>query len=101
MIGIETKFKIAAVLKGKKGLKDLALHHYREAELRSGFNPPNLVSFSPDKKGDFLLFLVREADGRFAPTSGQTDPALYSVQKLGPSEGCRIEIDLSGDDGKK
>ncbi len=52
---------------------------------------PVLVTFEPptrDKDGTlvsakrFLLFLVREADGRFAPVSGQKDPGEISVQEI-------------------
>src|SRR5262245_45545882 len=62
--GIETKFTVAVVLKGDKTVKELMLHHYRlikEVAMRSG---PMLVTFDPAKRQSFLLFLVREADGK-------------------------------------
>ena len=52
---------------------------------------PVLVTFEPPTRGKdgtlvsakrFLLFLVREADGRFAPVSGQKDPGEISVQEI-------------------
>ena len=45
---------------------------------------PNLLHFdsSGEYSGDYLLFLVRESDGRYAPASGQVDPAITSVQVL-------------------
>jgi hypothetical protein len=96
-IGVETRFRIAGVLKGDKRLKEFTLHHYREKDLSgTAFNGPNLLFFDPGEKGQFLVFLRREADGRYAPTSGQTDPALYSVRSLGPARGIRLEVIPSG-----
>ena len=36
----------------------------------------------PETSGRFILFLKLESDGRYAPVSGQTDPALFDVVKL-------------------
>ena len=41
------------------------------------------VSFDPAKKRTYLLFLVREPDGRYAPAFGQADPGLYGISVLG------------------
>lgn len=82
-IGVETQFKVSAVLKGDKALKNLVLHHYRAPKPDVSYlNGPNLVSFDTSKKRSFLIFLVREADGRYAPTSGQTDPAHFAVHAI-------------------
>ena len=77
VIGVETKWTVSAVLKGGP-MKELVLHHYRV----NGFdapNGPNLVSFvltanPPGAQRSYILFLVREADGRYAPVVGQIDP---------------------------
>jgi hypothetical protein len=45
-------------------------------------NGPELLSFESKGSTLYLLFLVRERDGRYAPVTGQTDPALYSVIRL-------------------
>ena len=83
VIGMETKFRVSAVLKGERSLKDFVLHHYRETNM-SG-SPASegvaLVTFDPAEPASFLLFLVHEPDGRYAPFN-QTDPGLLSVQKL-------------------
>jgi hypothetical protein len=84
VVGVETTFRVSAVLKGDKGLKQFVLHHYREAKPQPTINGPALVAFDSSKKTSFLLFLVREADGRYAPTGGQTDPGFFSVHALGP-----------------
>jgi hypothetical protein len=44
-----------------------------------------LVFFDPadiSKRSSYLLFLVRERDGRYAPTGGQTDPGHKAVLKV-------------------
>jgi hypothetical protein len=84
VIGVETKFTVSAVLKGNKALKDIVLHHYRTPDgtnIPNVPNGPSFVSFAPAGNPTlipraYILFLVREADGRYAPVVGQTDPGL-------------------------
>ncbi|HWB08700.1 MAG TPA: hypothetical protein VG826_05735 [Pirellulales bacterium] len=78
VVGVETKFTVSAVLKGDKKTEAFVLHHYRDD---GGLVPngPCLVSFDPEKKRTYLLFLVREDDGRYAPTFGQVDPAVCGI----------------------
>ena len=81
--GVETHFQISAVLKGEKNLKDFTLHHYRGSKPDIAYqNAPHLLSFDPSKKHPYILFLIREADGRYAPTSGQTDPAYFAAHAI-------------------
>jgi hypothetical protein len=84
VIGVATDFKTIFVLKGQK-LDRFVLHHYRLPKSDvAPINGPALVAFNP-KPLDwpaYLLFLVRERDGRFAPVDGQTDPRLFSVKQL-------------------
>jgi hypothetical protein len=82
-VGLSTEFDISVVMKGDKSLKKCVLHHYRLA------NPKEIViygrmlpSFDPKQYTRFLLFLRRDADGRYSPVSGQTHTALFSVLKL-------------------
>jgi hypothetical protein len=83
VIGLSTEFAISLVVKGDKSVKKLTLHHYRLADPEQGTkNGPHLAAFDPKQHTRFLLFLHREADGRYSPVSGQTDPALSSVVKL-------------------
>ena len=86
--GVETEFTVAAVLKGDKALKRFVLHHYRSSDAPPKRRPdgPGLIFFTP--AGDptisprtFILFLLREADGRYAPVVGQTD-AYAAVREL-------------------
>jgi hypothetical protein len=86
-IGVETVFAVAAVLKGEKTTKHLTLHHYREVQTDEGeMNGPDLVFFDPSYTlHSYLMFLVHESDGRFAPTGGQTDPGYKAISQL-PAE---------------
>lgn len=82
VIGVETRFTVDAVLKGDAGLKDFVLHHYRpEPQGMMVPNGPSFVAFVSAEPPmsfprSYVLFLVREADGRYAPVVGQTDPGL-------------------------
>lgn len=85
-VGVETRFTVCAVLKGEADLREFTLHHYREAQTESSeVNGPGLVYFNPSSSTgsrSYLLFLVREADGRYAPVGGQTDPNLGSISPI-------------------
>jgi hypothetical protein len=84
-IGVETLFAVSAVLKGEATVKQFTLHHYREAQISTVLDGPYLVSFDPldiSKRSSYLLFLVREPDGRFAPIGGQTDPGDKAISRL-------------------
>ena len=82
-VGLSTQFDISVVLKGDKHLKKCVLHHFRLTNPKEMMiDGPMLASFDPKQHTRFLLFLHREADGRYAPVSGQTDPTMFSVQKL-------------------
>ncbi|MDZ4815676.1 MAG: hypothetical protein SGI71_05370 [Verrucomicrobiota bacterium] len=83
VVGLSTEFDIRVVMKGDKSVKKVTLHHYKLADPQEWMrNGPNLASFDPKQKTRFLLFLHREADGRYSPVSGQVDPAWFSVIKL-------------------
>lgn len=84
VIGVETRFTVSAVLKGDKALKNFVLHHYRTADgtnIPHVPNGPSFVSFPPvgnpsSVQRTYILFLLRGADGRYAPVVGQSDPGL-------------------------
>jgi len=83
-VGVETVFTVLAVLKGNSAIKRFTLHHYREADSSGapGIGGPLLVKFDPSDvsaRGSYLMFLVREPDGRFAPVGGQTDPGMQAI----------------------
>jgi hypothetical protein len=84
VLGVNTEFEVRLVFKGQDAIKKFTLHHYKLADQQQTFvNGPHLVAFdSKPWPNSFLLFLVRERDGRYAPVTGQTDPALYSVIQL-------------------
>jgi hypothetical protein len=79
--GVETTFDVLTVLKGERATKTLVLHHFKLAKPGVGFNDPMLVSFKPQDKKRYLMFLQKEADGRYVAVCGQTDPA-YSIKEL-------------------
>jgi hypothetical protein len=83
VIGVTTEFRSALILKGPKTVKAFQLHHYRYEFERDEavVDSPNLVRIGPNHPA-FLLFLVKEADGRYAPVTGQTDPAVISVLRI-------------------
>jgi hypothetical protein len=82
VIGVETRFTVSAVLKGDKALRDFVFHHYRTTygpNISHLPNGPSFISFDPAANPTipprtFILFLLREADGRYAPIVDQTDP---------------------------
>jgi hypothetical protein len=85
VIEVLTKFESRIVFKGPKGLSKFLLHHYRyrsEAEEFGVANNAQLVKINPGEHPAFLLFLVKERDGVYAPFGGQTDPAALSVLDL-------------------
>ena len=84
VIGVTTEFKTCLILKAAKKMATFGLHHFRypsENDRIDIADGPNLIQIGPYNPV-FLLFLVQEADGRFAPVTGQIDPASYSVLKL-------------------
>jgi hypothetical protein len=87
LTGVETKFAVRAVLKGKLDGDTLKLLHFR----LKGMMPPNgpmLVTFPTAKEAkgqaarEHLLFLKHRTDGRFEPVAGQVD-SILSVRQLG------------------
>jgi hypothetical protein len=77
-IGVETVFAVSAVLKGKATVKQFTLHHYREAKASNALDGAILVRFDPSdmsKRSSYLLFLVREPDGRLLQSAVRLTPA--------------------------
>ena len=80
-IGVVTDFQTLLVLKGQKQDR-FVVHHYRLPDSDVAIiNGPVLVKFNPGHH-EYLLFLARERDGRFAPVGGQTDPGAFAVKQL-------------------
>jgi hypothetical protein len=93
VIGVETKFTVASVLKGDKNLKNFTLHHYRPDGVWVP-NGPTFISFDPSAElrsdvpavtATYILFLTKEPDSRYASSAGQVDPGL-AIRKVGASE---------------
>jgi hypothetical protein len=83
--GVTTECQALHVLKGPK-LKKFKFHHYRDASRRAPnvvvMGGPTGISFDIPKNHRYLMFLVRETGGRFAPFAGQTDVEDISVQEV-------------------
>ena len=77
--GVETSFKVLTVLKGDGDTKQLVLHHFALASAPARLGGPFVVSFKPEGKKQFLMFLQKEADGRYVAVSGQTDPEISVI----------------------
>ena len=75
-VDMETTFEVSAVLKGAMEGKRLVMVHLREErpEIASR-GGAELVAFDPAARKEYLLYLKREADGRYSAVVGQTDPA--------------------------
>jgi len=83
VIAVATELEASVIMKGEKTTNQFVLHHYRLAHPDQPVaNGPNLVAFNPKAHHSFLLFLKKEGDGRYAPVTGQQDPALVSVVRL-------------------
>jgi len=91
VVGVISEFQTLAVFKGNKRDRFI-LHHYRLPKSNIAIvNGPSLINFKPlQSHQTYLLFLLRERDGRFAPIAGQTDLDL-SVQECGRRAKCLNE----------
>jgi len=95
-LGVNTTFKIEAVLKGKPAADSIKVLHFKLHDGQLIGSGPLLVSFrlKPirlDLKDahvtlgapEYMLFLKAGNDGRYEPVSGRIDPEL-SVRELYP-----------------
>ncbi len=82
VVAVSTEFEARVVMKGDKATTKFVLEHYRLANPGTVVNGPSFVAFDSKAHQSFLLFLKKEADGRYTPVTGQRDPALFSVIKL-------------------
>lgn len=108
LVGVDSRFRVLAVLKGKHKAKELVLFHFRTKKQpqqgrRAIVNPgtrttrkevqtpdldgPCLVSFDPAKKRTrYLIFLTARPDGRYECVSGQIDPNLSVAHLEGSTD---------------
>jgi len=82
VVGVATEFRTLLVLKGRRRAH-FTLHHYRMSDPNIPLiDAPAFAFFDPAEHPRYLLFLVHESDGRFAPVAGQEDPLGLGVQEL-------------------
>jgi len=83
LAGYQTEFEVQEVLKGEKKTKKFVLHHYERINI-----PSLAIDFEPQRDRSYLLFLKKEADGRFAPITRrgeygtETTPEGFPVIRL-------------------
>jgi hypothetical protein len=85
VVGVVSDFESCIVLKGQKDTTKFQLHHYRYEKPADEFatsNMPELIKLQSGVHGTFLMFLIKQPDGKYAPVTGQTDPASDSVLAL-------------------
>lgn len=85
VVDVLTEFETLLMFKGAKEVRKFKLRHYRyrsEEDEFAAANNPQLIKINPGEQPAFLLFLVKERDGTYAPFGGQTDPAAMSVFDL-------------------
>lgn len=93
VIGLSTEFDVSLVVKGEASLKKVVVHHYRLVDPdKLMINGPGLAAFDLKETNRYLLFLHREADGRYAPYE-QIDPMVSSFLKLSGSEWDAMSAD--------
>ena len=84
MIGASAEFKSLLVLKGDQThLTTFTVHYYRLPDPPPAIvNGPLLPDFHSAKGSAYLLFLKKEADGRYAPVTDSMDSAIFCALKL-------------------
>lgn len=74
LAGYQTEFEVQEVLKGEKEMKKFVLHHYER------INTPSLaIDFEPERDRLYLLFLKKEANGRFAPITRRGEHGIETA----------------------
>ena len=101
VIGVETHFVVRVALKSSEPINKFVLHHYKLHAPEEMENGPQLLEIPERRHATFLMFLRKEKDGRFAPFTGQFDPAVLSIFEIResspgrPAEShARIDTDM-------
>jgi len=83
-IAMEATFEVLSVLKGEAKGKDFIFHYLRRdpPPTMPIVNGAGLVTFDPNKKERYLLFLRREPEGGYSSLTGQIDP-IQGIKELG------------------
>lgn len=83
-IAMEATFEVLSVLKGEAKGKEFIFHYLRQdpPPTMPIINGAGLVTFDPNKKERYLLFLRRQPEGGFSSLTGQIDP-IQGIKELG------------------
>ena len=74
LAGYQTEFEVQELLKGEKEMKKFVLHHYERINI-----PSLAINFEPQRDRSYLLFLKKEADGRFAPITRRGEHGTETI----------------------
>lgn len=77
--GVEATFAVSKVIKGDVTNSTIVLHYYRFDRV-TPVNSPSFLNLAPTDTNRYLLYLVKDGRGRYAPVSGQLDPSVDAVK---------------------
>lgn len=89
VVELQTEFTVLSILKGVLSRPTIVLRHYRadSDRLKGGvINGPHPLVLPAGAPGtQYLLYLKRDPDGIFVPTSGQVFPgdSVFTLRKAG------------------
>jgi hypothetical protein len=84
-VPVDTVFNVQTVLKGPFGLASVSVRHDRYARSQDAVtivDGPGLVSFDPQKRIPYLIYLKKDGEN-YTPLTGQFDP-WFSFYRLTP-----------------
>jgi hypothetical protein len=86
--GVETEFETCYVIKGSKDIHKFRLRYFKPDQMIE-IGPLFQIEIPRNKQPTYLLFLIKESDGRYAPVTGQTEIPGLSTSRLMAATGPR------------
>ena len=77
---VVTTFEAVTILKGTQSITTINLRHFGMHKDSPLVHGPHFVSFRPDEKDRYLLFLMAAPNGQFDPVAGQVDPGISIIR---------------------
>jgi len=82
-----TEFELRVVFKGDNQLRKIVLRHFILPSGQTLISPPMLPAFDEKNPKSFVLFLKKDADGKYTPVFGQEDPMGIAIVELLANDG--------------